>query len=95
MEGADQHHKHDALSLSLSPPLTPLFPPWFPHQLKPEAVVVSYLVFIKLHSSSGHAGASTAVPVLTSRGLLCPADEKVHFSQEYGNVDLTKELAGE
>nr|XP_040032429.1 protein NO VEIN isoform X2 [Gasterosteus aculeatus aculeatus] len=63
-------------------------------KLKPEAVVVSYLVFIKLHSSSGHAGASTAVPVLTSRGLLCPAEEKVHFSQEYGNVDLTKELAG-
>ncbi|KAM8836563.1 uncharacterized protein AB9W97_002193 isoform 1-T8 [Spinachia spinachia] len=63
-------------------------------KLKPEAVVVSYLVFIKLHSSSSQVCSSTAVPVLTSRGLLCPADEKVHFSEEYGNINLTKKLPG-
>nr|XP_046232573.1 protein NO VEIN isoform X2 [Scatophagus argus] len=61
---------------------------------KSEAVVVSYLVFIKLHSSSSQEYSDAAVPVLTSRGLLCPASEKVHFSEEYGNIDLPKKLPG-
>ncbi len=52
------------------------------HQTKPEAVVVSYLVFIKQHSSSSQEYSDTEVPVLTSRGLLCPANERVHFSEE-------------
>ncbi|XP_071400261.1 uncharacterized protein [Centroberyx affinis] len=61
---------------------------------KPEAVVVSYLVFIKQHSSSSQEYSDAAVPVLTSRGLLCPALDKVHFSEEYGNIDLPKKLPG-
>ncbi|XP_070783607.1 uncharacterized protein [Enoplosus armatus] len=61
---------------------------------KSEAVVVSYLVFIKLHSSSGREYSDTAVPVLTSRGLLCPANDRVHFSEEYGNINLPKKLPG-
>ncbi|XP_044034429.1 protein NO VEIN isoform X2 [Siniperca chuatsi] len=61
---------------------------------KSEAVVVSYLVFIKLHSSSSQEYSDTAVPVLTSRGLLCPANERVHFSEEYGNINLPKKLPG-
>ncbi|XP_028998254.2 uncharacterized protein wu:fj29h11 [Betta splendens] len=61
---------------------------------KPEPVVVSYLVFIKQHSSSSQECADTAVPVLTSRGLLCPGQSKVHFSEEYGNMDLPKKLPG-
>ncbi|XP_054457346.1 uncharacterized protein wu:fj29h11 [Anoplopoma fimbria] len=63
-------------------------------KLKPEAVLVSYLVFIKLHCSSSQDYSDTAVPVLTSRGLLCPADERVHFSEEYGNINLPKKLPG-
>ncbi|KAM8729268.1 uncharacterized protein AB9X84_026582 isoform 1-T2 [Acanthopagrus schlegelii] len=61
---------------------------------KPEAVVVSYLVFIKLHASSSKEYSDDAVPVLTSRGLLCPANERVHFSEEYGNINLPKRLPG-
>lgn len=61
---------------------------------KPESVVVSYLVFIKQHCSSSQEYSDTAVPVLTCRGLLCPASERVHFSVEYGNIDLPKELPG-
>ncbi|KAI3365403.1 hypothetical protein L3Q82_010485 [Scortum barcoo] len=61
---------------------------------KPEAVVVSYLVFIKMHSSSSQEYAKAAVPVLTSRGLLCPANERVHFSEEYGNINLPEKLPG-
>ncbi|RVE59880.1 hypothetical protein OJAV_G00193380 [Oryzias javanicus] len=61
---------------------------------KPEAVVVSYLVFIKQHSASSQEYADMAVPVLTSRGLLCSATERVHFSKEYGNMDLHKTLPG-
>ncbi|XP_041818606.1 protein NO VEIN isoform X2 [Chelmon rostratus] len=60
---------------------------------KPEAVVVSYLVFIKLYSSSSQYS-DTAVPVLTNRGLLCPVNERVHFSEEYGNINLAKKLPG-
>uniref|UniRef100_A0A3B3WWM6 HTH OST-type domain-containing protein n=1 Tax=Poecilia mexicana TaxID=48701 RepID=A0A3B3WWM6_9TELE len=59
---------------------------------KPESVVVSYLVFIKQHSSSSQEYSDIAVPVLTCRGLLCPAAERVHFSEEYGNIDLPKTL---
>ncbi|XP_069563541.1 uncharacterized protein [Brachyistius frenatus] len=61
---------------------------------KPESVVVSYLVFIKQHSSSSQEYSDTAIPVLTSRGLLSPANERVHFSEEYGNIDLPKKLPG-
>ncbi|XP_014916077.1 uncharacterized protein LOC106964848 isoform X1 [Poecilia latipinna] len=61
---------------------------------KPESVVVSYLVFIKQHSSSSQEYSDIAVPVLTCRGLLCPAAERVHFSEEYGNIDLPKTLPG-
>ncbi|XP_034083344.1 protein NO VEIN isoform X4 [Gymnodraco acuticeps] len=61
---------------------------------KPEAVVVSYLVFIKLHSTSSQEYSDTAVPVLTTKGLLCPANERVHFSEEYGNINLLKNLPG-
>ncbi|XP_059892948.1 uncharacterized protein wu:fj29h11 isoform X3 [Gadus macrocephalus] len=62
---------------------------------KPEAVVVSYLVFIKQHSSaSSWPLLDTAVPVRTSRGLLCPQLHRVHFSSAYNNVDLTKILPG-
>lgn len=66
----------------------------FHFQSKPEAVVVSYLVFIKLHSTSSQEYANAAVPILTNKGLLCPADEKVHFSVEYDNIDLPKALPG-
>uniref|UniRef100_A0A3B4U8I9 Wu:fj29h11 n=1 Tax=Seriola dumerili TaxID=41447 RepID=A0A3B4U8I9_SERDU len=62
-------------------------------KLKPEAVVVSYLVFIKQHSSSSQYS-DVAVPVLTSRGLLCPGQDRVHFSEEYGNINLPQELPG-
>ncbi|KAM7382188.1 hypothetical protein PAMA_012854 [Pampus argenteus] len=61
---------------------------------KPEAVVVSYLVFIKQHSSSSQEYSDIAVPVLTSRGLLCPELDRVHYSEEYGNINLPKELPG-
>uniref|UniRef100_A0A1A7X528 HTH OST-type domain-containing protein n=2 Tax=Iconisemion striatum TaxID=60296 RepID=A0A1A7X528_9TELE len=61
---------------------------------KSESVVVSYLVFIKQHSSSAQEFSDVAVPVLTSRGMLCPATERVHFSEEYGNINLEKKLPG-
>ncbi|KAM4623633.1 uncharacterized protein ACJ7VT_004679 [Polymixia lowei] len=61
---------------------------------KPEQVVVSYLVFIKQHATSSQEYSDIAVPVLTSRGLLCPAQDRVHFSVEYGNMDLPKKLPG-
>uniref|UniRef100_A0A665WXC1 Wu:fj29h11 n=1 Tax=Echeneis naucrates TaxID=173247 RepID=A0A665WXC1_ECHNA len=60
---------------------------------KPEAVVVSYLVFIKQHSSSSQYS-DIAVPVLTNKGLLCPGQDRVHFSKEYGNINLPEELPG-
>lgn len=67
---------------------------WFQHKSKPESVVVSYLVFIKQHSSSGPEFSDIHVPVLTSKGLLCPATERVHFPEEYGNISLPKKLPG-
>lgn len=57
-------------------------------------MVVSYLVFIKEHSTSSQDYIHAAVPVLTNRGLLCPDEEKVHFSVDYENVDLPKILPG-
>ncbi|KAM9410935.1 uncharacterized protein ACWYII_025836 isoform 8-T9 [Salvelinus alpinus] len=60
---------------------------------KPVEAVVSYLVFIKQHSSpQEYTHPDTVVPVLTTRGLLCPADHKVHFSTHYGNMDLPNKL---
>ncbi|XP_051926916.1 uncharacterized protein wu:fj29h11 isoform X2 [Hippocampus zosterae] len=61
---------------------------------KSEAVVVSYLVFIKQHSISSQEYADIALPVLTNRGLLCPEQSGVHFSEAYGNMDLSKTLPG-
>lgn len=61
---------------------------------KPEAVVVSYLVFIKQHSSSSREYSDTAIPVLTNRGLLCPELDRVHFTEEYGNINLPNRLPG-
>ncbi|XP_058477566.1 uncharacterized protein wu:fj29h11 isoform X2 [Solea solea] len=61
---------------------------------KSEAVVVSYLVFIKQHSSSSQEFADIAVPVLTNRGLQCPGVDRVHFSEEYGNINLPDKLPG-
>ncbi|XP_054860684.1 uncharacterized protein wu:fj29h11 isoform X4 [Amphiprion ocellaris] len=61
---------------------------------KPESVIVSYLVFIKQHSSSSQEYSDIAIPILTCRGLLCPANERVHFSEEYGNMNLAKKLPG-
>lgn len=56
--------------------------------------MVSYLVFIKQYSSSSQEYADSAVPVLTSRGLMCPGLDRVHFSKDYGNIDLAKKLPG-
>ncbi|XP_057682155.1 uncharacterized protein wu:fj29h11 [Corythoichthys intestinalis] len=61
---------------------------------KPEAVVVSYLVFIKQNCTSNQDYADIEVPVLTNRGLLCPKQDRVHFSKEYDNMDLPKMLPG-
>lgn len=67
---------------------------WCHFQSKPMSVVVSYLVFIKQHSTSSHDYVHAAVPVLTNRGLLCPTEEKVHFSVDYHNIDLPARLPG-
>ncbi|KAL0984014.1 hypothetical protein UPYG_G00135910 [Umbra pygmaea] len=62
---------------------------------KPVEVIVSYLVFIKQHSSSQeYTHPDTVIPVLTNRGLLCPAEHRVHFSTHYGNMDLPSKLPG-
>ncbi|XP_028975778.2 uncharacterized protein wu:fj29h11 isoform X2 [Esox lucius] len=62
---------------------------------KPVEVVVSYLVFIKQHSSPPeYTHPDTVIPVLTTRGLLCPAEHRVHFSTHYGNMDLPNKLPG-
>lgn len=55
---------------------------------------MSYLVFIKQHSSSSQERFDSAVPVLTNGGLLCPGQDKVHFSEEYGNINLPMKLPG-
>ena len=56
--------------------------------------MVSYLIFIKLHASSSKDYSDDAVPILTSRGLLCPTNDSVHFSEEYGNINLPERLPG-
>ncbi|XP_028263346.1 uncharacterized protein LOC114437112 isoform X2 [Parambassis ranga] len=61
---------------------------------KPSSVVVSYLIFIKQYSSSSQEYSDIAVPVQTSRGLLRPYKDRVHFSEEYGNINLPKKLPG-
>lgn len=66
----------------------------FDPQSKSEAVVVSYLVFIKQHCISSQEYADIALPVLTNKGLLCPEQSGVHFSEAYDNMDLSETLPG-
>ncbi|XP_057214332.1 uncharacterized protein LOC130569018 [Triplophysa rosa] len=62
---------------------------------RPKDIIVSYLVFIKLHSQDqDYRTLSTAIPVLTNRGFLCPSESKIQFSKEYGNIDLPNKLPG-
>uniref|UniRef100_A0A8C2JT10 Wu:fj29h11 n=1 Tax=Cyprinus carpio TaxID=7962 RepID=A0A8C2JT10_CYPCA len=62
---------------------------------KPEDIVISYLVFIKLHSQDqDYRSLVTHLPVLTNKGFLCPAEHKIHFSKEYGNIHLPSVLPG-
>ncbi|XP_062381766.1 uncharacterized protein wu:fj29h11 isoform X2 [Sardina pilchardus] len=62
---------------------------------KPQDVLVSYLLFIKQHVREQDYGSlNVAVPVLTNRGLLCPAVSRVHFSKDYSNIDLPTKLPG-
>ncbi|XP_059387671.1 uncharacterized protein LOC132121937 [Carassius carassius] len=62
---------------------------------KPEDIVISYLVFIKLHSQDqDYRSLVTNVPVLTNKGFLCPAEHKIHFSKEYDNIHLPSVLPG-
>ncbi|XP_041077227.1 protein NO VEIN-like isoform X2 [Polyodon spathula] len=62
---------------------------------KPEDIVISYVVFIKQHSSTrGLAKLKTFFPVLTNKGFVCPYEHKVQFSKEYGNIDLPSKLPG-
>uniref|UniRef100_A0A8C1AH32 Wu:fj29h11 n=1 Tax=Cyprinus carpio carpio TaxID=630221 RepID=A0A8C1AH32_CYPCA len=62
---------------------------------KPEDIVISYLVFIKLHSQDqDYRSLVTNLPVLTNKGFLCPAEHKIHFSKEYGNIHLPSVLPG-
>ncbi|XP_050980031.1 uncharacterized protein wu:fj29h11 isoform X2 [Labeo rohita] len=62
---------------------------------KPEDIVISYLVFIKLHSQDqDYRSLVTNIPVLTNKGFLCPAEHKIHFSKEYDNIHLPSVLPG-
>ncbi|XP_077594792.1 uncharacterized protein LOC144211423 isoform X2 [Stigmatopora nigra] len=61
---------------------------------KPEAMVVSYLVFIKQNCTTSQEYADIEVPVLTNKGLKCPGQDWVHFSEEYANMNLPKMLPG-
>ncbi|XP_077481497.1 uncharacterized protein LOC144092518 isoform X3 [Stigmatopora argus] len=61
---------------------------------KPEAVVVSYLVFIKQNCTTSQEYADIEVPVLTNKGLICPGQDWVHFSEAYDNMNLPKMLPG-
>ncbi|XP_058649126.1 uncharacterized protein wu:fj29h11 isoform X2 [Onychostoma macrolepis] len=62
---------------------------------KSEDIVISYLVFIKLHSQDqDYRSLITNIPVLTNKGFLSPAEHKIHFSKEYGNIDLPSVLPG-
>ncbi|XP_030630958.1 protein NO VEIN-like [Chanos chanos] len=60
---------------------------------KPVDIVVSYLVFIKQHSQDQDYKGLT-IPALTNKGLRCPAESKVWFSKDYGNIDLPSQLPG-
>uniref|UniRef100_A0A3B1JM69 Wu:fj29h11 n=1 Tax=Astyanax mexicanus TaxID=7994 RepID=A0A3B1JM69_ASTMX len=62
---------------------------------KSKDITVSYLVFIKQHSQNQDYRALRAdIPVWTNKGFLCPAESKVQFSKEYGNIDLPTKLPG-
>ncbi|XP_051530357.1 uncharacterized protein LOC127427065 isoform X2 [Myxocyprinus asiaticus] len=62
---------------------------------KPKDIIVSYLVFIKLHSlEQDYRTLGAAIPVLTSNGFLYPSESKIQFSKEYGNIDLPSMLPG-
>ncbi|KAG7491801.1 hypothetical protein MATL_G00007700 [Megalops atlanticus] len=64
-------------------------------KMKPEDIVVSYVVFIKQNShNQDYRNLNAAFPVLTSKGFLCPREHKVQFSKEYGNIDLPSKLPG-
>ncbi|XP_072524200.1 uncharacterized protein [Salminus brasiliensis] len=62
---------------------------------KSKDITVSYLVFIKQHSQEQDYRTLRAdIPVWTNKGFLCPAQSKVQFSKEYGNIDLPTKLPG-
>uniref|UniRef100_A0A4W4ERA0 HTH OST-type domain-containing protein n=1 Tax=Electrophorus electricus TaxID=8005 RepID=A0A4W4ERA0_ELEEL len=62
---------------------------------KSKAITVGYLVFIKQHGQErDYLALRTHIPVLTNRGFLCSSQSGVHFSKEYGNIDLPAELPG-
>ncbi|XP_065109604.1 uncharacterized protein [Paramisgurnus dabryanus] len=62
---------------------------------KPKDIIISYLVFIKLHSQNqDYRNLGMAIPVLTNRGFLCASESKIQFSKEYGNIDLPSKLPG-
>ncbi|XP_076856187.1 uncharacterized protein LOC143510575 isoform X2 [Brachyhypopomus gauderio] len=62
---------------------------------KSKDITVSYLVFIKQHAQvRDYLALKTDIPVLTNKGFLCPSQTGVHFSKEYGNIDLPAELPG-
>ncbi|XDV45221.1 hypothetical protein PO909_013352, partial [Leuciscus waleckii] len=64
-------------------------------QKKPKDVVVSYLVFIKMHSQDqDYRSLSASIPVLTSEGFLFPSQSKIQFSSQYDNIDLPSMLPG-
>ncbi|XP_015211657.2 uncharacterized protein [Lepisosteus oculatus] len=64
-------------------------------KVKPEDIVISYLVFIKQHSCGrDYVKLDAAIPVFTNKGFVCPRETKVQFSEEYGNIDLPSKLPG-
>ncbi|XP_056326181.1 uncharacterized protein wu:fj29h11 isoform X1 [Danio aesculapii] len=64
-------------------------------QKKPQGIVVSYLVFIKLHAQDQEIRSLAAhIPVLTNQGFRCPAEHKIHFSKDYKNIHLPSVLPG-
>ncbi|XP_028845943.1 uncharacterized protein LOC114796163 isoform X2 [Denticeps clupeoides] len=60
---------------------------------KPDDVVISCLLFIKQHGQQQDFQ-NMSIPVLTDQGFVCPSESPVHFSKEYGNVDLPNVLPG-
>ncbi|KAJ8413728.1 hypothetical protein AAFF_G00082350 [Aldrovandia affinis] len=64
-------------------------------KMKPDDIIISYVVFIKQNScNQDYSTLSTAIPVRTNKGFLCPSQSKVQFSKDYGNIDLPKKLPG-